>query len=123
MATNSSGGKASADDYFKDVDHNPPPDTQTHRVDAGSEAAQRPHEPPSGQWSKAGAETEEYRTADRNDPYDAPSTDSSGNGSASGEKLRYGGTETLSQDKGSETSSPGEGPEKTEKFGRKPEGR
>jgi len=57
----------SADHYFKDVDNNPPADPTIHRVDAGSESVQRPHEPPSGPWSQAGVKSEEYRRTDRDE--------------------------------------------------------
>jgi hypothetical protein len=48
------------DSYSKDVDVTPPPDPTTHRVDAASEAVQRPHEPPSGEYSRAGTKTKEF---------------------------------------------------------------
>lgn len=86
-----------------------------HRVDAASEAAQRVYEPPSGQWSQAGVRTSEYEHVNKDEPYDAP------NGLSKGEKLRYGGTERFAQDKGPETSHPGEGPEGEARGGRKPE--
>ncbi|EGO28064.1 hypothetical protein SERLADRAFT_462516 [Serpula lacrymans var. lacrymans S7.9] len=95
----------SADNYFKDVDSNPPPDPTIHRVDAASEAAQRPYEPPSGQWSRAGSKTEEYATMDKEHPYDIPAD---GNGQE--KKLRYGGKEKYGEEKGSEISQPDEGP-------------
>ncbi|KAJ8595780.1 hypothetical protein M405DRAFT_286736 [Rhizopogon salebrosus TDB-379] len=104
-----------ADSYFKDVDETPPQDPTIHRVDAASEAAQRPYEPPSGQWSQAGVSTSEYKHVNKDEPYDAP------NGLAKGKKLRYGGTERFTEDKGPETSHPGEGPEGETKGGRKPE--
>jgi hypothetical protein len=48
------------DSYSKDVDVTPPTDPTTHRVDAASEAVQRPHEPPSGEFSRAGTRTKDY---------------------------------------------------------------
>ncbi|KAH7918302.1 hypothetical protein BV22DRAFT_1041855 [Leucogyrophana mollusca] len=110
-----------AENYFKDVDETPPQDPTIHRVDAGSEAAQRPHEPPSGQWSQAGAETGEYKDVSREDPYDVPTAQPGKHGPET--RLRYGGTKRYAEDKGEETSRPGEGPEGSEKGGRKPEGR
>jgi len=111
-----SGAKThNAESYFKDVDEMPPQDPTIHRVDAASEAVQRPYEPPSGQWSQAGVNTSEYEHVSKDEPYDAP------NGLAKGKKLRYGGTERFEQDKGPETSRPGEGPEGDARGGRKPE--
>jgi len=107
----------SAESYFKDVDYAPPPDSTVHRVDSSSEAVQRPHDPPSGEWSRAGTLTEEYRHVDRSEPYDLAS------GSASKGNLRYGGKERYAQDKGAETSSAAEGPANGSASGRKPEGR
>ncbi|KAF9235223.1 hypothetical protein BU15DRAFT_51603 [Melanogaster broomeanus] len=105
----------SAENYFKDVDETPPQDPSIYRVDAASEAAQRPYEPPSCQWSEAGMKTEEYRNVSKDEPYDVPNSPET--------KLRYGGTKKYAEDKGPETSKRGEGPEGTERFGRKPEGR
>lgn len=50
----------SADNYFKDVDINPPDDPSIHRVDSSSDSSQKPYEPPSGKWSLAGIKTKEY---------------------------------------------------------------
>ncbi|KAG1800706.1 hypothetical protein EV424DRAFT_1427352 [Suillus variegatus] len=102
----------SADSYFKDVDETAPQDPTIHRVDAASEAVQRPYEPPSGQWSQAGVRTSEYyEHVSKDEPYDVPT------GQAKENNLRYGGTEKL----GPEISDPGEGPEGQSKGGRKPE--
>jgi hypothetical protein len=49
-----------ADMYLKDVDVTPPEDPKIHRVDAASESAQKPHEAPSGKFSRAGTETKDY---------------------------------------------------------------
>ncbi|KAF8272154.1 hypothetical protein EI94DRAFT_1719125 [Lactarius quietus] len=65
-------GDHSAESYFKEVDDS-------------SDKVQRPHKPPSGKFSQAGVGSEEYRTVDKQVPYDPPS-----NGEAS-KKLRYGG--------------------------------
>jgi len=116
-------GKASADNYFKDVDEVAPPDTKTHRVDAGAQVSQRPYEPPSGPWSRAGSQTEEYRTVDRKDTYDVPSEDASGKGSADGQKLRYGGRKRYFDEHADELSSPEDGPHGASKHGRQPEER
>ncbi|KAG2073401.1 hypothetical protein BDR04DRAFT_1094900 [Suillus decipiens] len=78
----------SADSYLKDVDETAPQDPTIHRVDATSDAVQRPYEPPSGQWSQAGVRTSEYYASEHES------------------KVRYSDTEKL----GPETSDPGEGP-------------
>ncbi|KIJ10980.1 hypothetical protein PAXINDRAFT_85186 [Paxillus involutus ATCC 200175] len=109
------GTSHTAESYFKDADEAPPQDSSIYRVDSASEAAQRPYEPPSGQWSSAGMKTEEYRNVSEDEPYDV--------GNSPEEKLRYGGTKRYAEDKGPETSKGGEGPEGTERLGRKPEGR
>lgn len=83
-----------ADHYFKDVDENPPPDSTVHRVDAASDAVQRPYEPPSGKWSQAGTQTSEYQTINKG--YETPE----------GKQLRYGGVDKTARGIG----SPGEGP-------------
>lgn len=101
----------SADDYFKDVDTNPPADSTMHRVDSGSENAQRPHEPPSGKWSKAGTQTNEYRTVNKEEPYDAPGKDR-------GAKTGYGGVKD-SNEKAGRTGVPDEGPHAKDAGGRK----
>src|SRR6266702_1913304 len=75
----------SAESYLKEVDSSPPADASTYQVDDSSDKVQRPHEPPSGKFSQAGVGSEEYRTVERQEPYDLPS-----NGEAS-KKLRYGG--------------------------------
>ncbi|KAJ7577010.1 hypothetical protein C8J56DRAFT_377661 [Mycena floridula] len=48
------------DSYSKDVDSSEPLDSKIHRVDGSSENVQKPHEPPSGRWSQAGVETNDY---------------------------------------------------------------
>ena len=81
----------SAESYFKEVDSSPPSDASTYQVDSSSDKVQRPHTPPSGKFSQTGVQagvgvgSEEYRTVDRQEPYDPPS-----DGDAS-KKLRYGG--------------------------------
>ena len=104
----------SAESYFKDVDHSPPPDTSTYQVDGSSEAVQRPHKPPSGEYSRAGVTSESYKTVDKREPYDVPSP------GGAGAKLRYGGKGQLASEKGRENS---EGPEGASAVGRKPEGK
>jgi len=121
----------SADNYFKDVDQTPPQDPTIHRVDAGSESCQRPHEPPSGQWSQAGANTGEYENVSRAEPYDAPLAGSGNRTEVTGglgkhekeTKLEYGGMERSGRKDGSEMSRSEEGPAEGAKGGRKPEGR
>ena len=53
--------KHTTDSYTKDVDSTPPSDPAVHRVDPDSDLVQKPYEPPSGEWSLAGVQTEEYR--------------------------------------------------------------
>lgn len=105
----------SAENYFVDRDETPPPDNSVYKVDAASDAAESAYEPPSGPWSRAGAGTAEYRTVSKDEPYEVPNDPHA--------KLRYGGKERYAEDKGSETSKPEEGPEGSERWGRKPEGR
>jgi hypothetical protein len=108
----------SAESYVKDVDHSPPADSSTYQVDSSSEAVQRPHKPPSGQYSQTGVQagvgSAEYKTMDKHAPYDPPSP-----GGAADKKLRYGGK----GQKGGETSRSGDGPEGAGAGGRKPEGK
>lgn len=102
----------SPENYFVDGDDTPPPNNPIYKVDATSDAAQSAYEPPSG------AGTEEYRTVSKDEPYDVPDVPNGPD-----VKLRYGGMKRYTEDKGPETSKAGEGPEGTERFGRKPEGR
>lgn len=106
----------SAESYFKDVDSTPPVDSTVHRVDSSSEAVQRPYEPPSGQYSQAGVETEEYRSTEKSDqPYDA---------AAGGEnEARYGATPSYKDDPDMKASKQEESPAQGNAGGRKPEGK
>lgn len=104
-----------AENYFVDRDDTPPPRDSIYKVDATSDAAESAYEPPSGPWSRAGAGTEEYRTVSKDEPYDVPNDPDA--------KLRYGGKKTYAEEKGPETSKAEQGPEGTERWGRKPEGR
>ncbi|THU76866.1 hypothetical protein K435DRAFT_964779 [Dendrothele bispora CBS 962.96] len=83
---------------------------QIHKVDPTSDKVQSASGPVSGQWSEAGAQTEEYRHVEKpnGQPYKEP-----------GKGERYGGMKGDTK----ETSKPGEGPEGQAKGGRKPEGR
>jgi len=105
------------ENYFVDGDDTPPPNASIYKVDASSDAAESAYEPPSGPWSRAGAETEEYRTVSKDDPYDVPS--------GRDVNTKYGGTKKYTEDEGPETQTnrAKEGPEGTERWGRKPEGR
>ncbi|KAJ8086087.1 hypothetical protein PM082_004906 [Marasmius tenuissimus] len=105
---NQKSGQHTTDSYSKDVDSTPPDDSKIHRVDPGSENVQKPHEPPSGKWSKTGAETA-YQHVSKSEPYKAP-----------GEDSRYGGKEEYDKDKGPETSGTGSGPTGKAKGGMKP---
>lgn len=99
------------DSYAKDVDDSPAVDQQIHRVDSFSENVQKPYEAPSGEWSRAGIKTSEYTNTNKSDqPYAPPEPE--------GEKQRYGGTKTWSEDKGKETSRPGQGPTGSDAGGR-----
>lgn len=82
------------DSYSKDVDHTPPPDEKIHRIDPDSDRVQKPYEAPSGEWSRAGVKTDEYRIVDEKHPY-APQ---------GGETARYGARKTLTEEKEAETS-------------------
>ncbi|KAF8555564.1 hypothetical protein OG21DRAFT_855706 [Imleria badia] len=102
------------ENYFVDSDDTLPPDASIYKVDATSDAAESAYEPPSGPWSRAGAETDEYQAASK-EPYEVPKgTDA---------KLRHGGKKRYTEDRAPETSKTGEGPQGTERWGRKPEGR
>ncbi|KAH7887244.1 hypothetical protein F5I97DRAFT_1858642 [Phlebopus sp. FC_14] len=113
----SSNPHPNSEDYFKDVDDSPPQDPSLYKVDAASEAAQRPHEPPSGPWSRAGMRTEEYQTVSKEEPYDIPAP------GAHGLKLRYGGRKRYYEEKEPETSKSDEGPDGSQRWGRMSEGR
>jgi hypothetical protein len=98
------------DSYNKDIDSTPPPDSTIHRVDPNSESVQKPHEAPSGEWSRAGTRTSEYQSVDKGgQPYVTP-----------GENRRK---EMYAKEKGTETSKPDEGPEGKASGGRNPKGR
>ncbi|RPD67421.1 hypothetical protein L227DRAFT_538555 [Lentinus tigrinus ALCF2SS1-6] len=114
--------KHTAESYFKDVDSSPPP-SKTHQVDGSGTGpdVQRPNEPLTGQWSRAGAQTKEYETTSKSDTYDTkPSS-----GPEKDQKLRYGNIPGYSASHSTDeaVSKPGEGPEGASKEGRKPEGR
>lgn len=115
--TNSKVSDHSAESYLKEVDSSPPADSSTYQVDDSSEAVQRPHQPPSGKYSQAGVGSEEYRTVDKQVPYDPPS------GGEASQKLRYGGKDQRASEKGRETSRSSEGPGGASAAGRKPEGK
>ncbi|KAG6887817.1 hypothetical protein C0995_012467 [Termitomyces sp. Mi166 len=101
--------KHTADSYTKDdIDPTPPSDSSVYRVDASSENVQKPHEAPSGPWSRAGVKTSEYQSV--TESYTVP-----------GQELRYGGKEALPKDKGPEMSKPDEGPDGKDSGGRRPE--
>lgn len=105
----------SAESYFKDVDSTPPVDSTVHRVDSSSEAVQRPYEPPSGEYSQAGVQTEEYRSTEKSDqPYDAASGGEN--------EARYGATPSYKDDPDMKTSKREESPAEGNADGRKPEG-
>jgi hypothetical protein len=97
------------DSYSKDIDHTPPSDEKIHRIDPDSDRVQKPYEAPSGEWSRAGVQTHEYRTVEEKQPY-APK---------GSESTRYGARKTLTEDKGAEMSKSDEGPEGKSSRGRR----
>ncbi|KDR77940.1 hypothetical protein GALMADRAFT_154983 [Galerina marginata CBS 339.88] len=101
--------KHTSDSYSKDVDSEPPSDATVHRVDPDSDRVQKPHEPPSGEWSRAGVQTEEYRHVEgKKEPYTPKG----------GDKGEYGARESWAKDKGPETSGREDGPEGKSSGGR-----
>jgi len=86
------------DTYSKEVDTTPASDKKVNRIDPDTDAVQRPYEPPSGPWSQAGVETEEYRLVESGEggkqPYTLPD---SGKG-------RYGTGGDWPKEKGLDTS-------------------
>ncbi|KAM5542382.1 hypothetical protein V8D89_003841 [Ganoderma adspersum] len=109
-----------AESYFKDVDHAPPPSEKTYQVDSANPTVQRPNEAMSGEYSRAGAKTKEYATVEGG-TYDIPPS----TGPEKDQKSRYGNTPRYYDEhgSGSKVSKPGEGPEGASAGGRKPEGR
>ncbi|KAF8636126.1 hypothetical protein AX17_003770 [Amanita inopinata Kibby_2008] len=104
--------KHSTDAYMKDVDPTPPEDTSMYQIDPAADV-QKSTEPPAGEYSRAGAETNAYEHVDNSShPYAAP-----------GQTQRYGNRGVWAKDKGPETSGRDEGPEGKASGGRKPEGR
>uniref|UniRef100_A0A8H8CEI0 Uncharacterized protein n=1 Tax=Psilocybe cubensis TaxID=181762 RepID=A0A8H8CEI0_PSICU len=102
--------KHTSDSYAKDVDDTPPADNSVHRMDPDSDRFQKPHEPPSGPWSRAGVQTEEYRHVEgEKQPYAAKGTNQG----------RYGSRMNWTEDKGPETSGGDEGPDAKSSGGRK----
>ncbi|KAI6101728.1 hypothetical protein EDD17DRAFT_61416 [Pisolithus thermaeus] len=139
------------EDYVKDDVDTSPPSSSVYAVDPSCENVQPAQDAPtSGQWSQASAHSgewsqthastqtarnnektrweDQYENVSRDEPYDVPSpskeTWSLRDGSRGEErKLRYGGRETWTKEKGHDVSPPSEGPTGTEKGGRKPEGK
>ncbi|KAH9854899.1 hypothetical protein C2E23DRAFT_883451 [Lenzites betulinus] len=107
--------KHTADSYFKDVDQSPPSSSKTHQVDASATGSQvqRPTEPMTGQFSRAGPETKEYETVTRDEQYNTPPDE----GPEKDQKLRYGNMPNNPED----VSKRDEGPEGASKGGRKAE--
>lgn len=96
------------DSYSKEVDRTPPNDEKIHRVDPDSDLVQKPYEAPSGEWSRAGVKTDEYRNVGGKRLY-APK---------GGKSSRHGAGKTLSEDNGHETSKGDEGPDGKSSHGR-----
>jgi len=90
----------------------PAADKTVNRLDPDTEAVQRPHEPPSGQWSRAGVKTDEYKHVEggegRKQPYTPPK----------GSKGNYGARGDWAEEKGPQTSGPDEGPDAKSSQGR-----
>jgi len=104
------GGEHTSDSYSKDVDSTPASEKSVHRLDPDSDKVQKPNEPPSGPWSRAGVQTEEYRHVEGSkEPYTAKE----------GIKGRYGARSDWAEEKGPETSSRDDGPEGKSSGGRK----
>lgn len=102
--------KHTSDSYAKDVDDTPPSDNTVHRMDPDSDRFQKPYEPPSGEWSRAGIQTEEYRSVEgKKQPY-TPKGANAG---------QYGSRMNWTEDKGRETSGKEEGPDAKSSQGRK----
>ncbi|KAI0650882.1 hypothetical protein C8Q79DRAFT_900710 [Trametes meyenii] len=115
--------KHTAESYFKDVDDSPPASTKTHQVDGSGTGSpvQRPNEPMTGEFSRAGPGTKEYQTVSHDGQYDLPPDE----GPEKDQKMRYGNVPQLDSSQSTQkgVSKPGEGPEGAAKGGRKPEGR
>jgi len=116
QAPNRGGGSAgsvqhNSDTYAKEVDTSPAADQQVHRIDELNDNVQKPYEAPSGDFSRTGATSAEYATMSKSGQPYAPKEE--------GEKQRYGGTKSWADDKGPQTSKPGEGPAGSDAGGRK----
>ncbi|KAI0677692.1 hypothetical protein C8Q78DRAFT_959793 [Trametes maxima] len=115
--------KHTAESYFKDVDDSPPASTKTHQVDGSGTGSQvqRPNEPMTGEFSRAGPDTKEYQTVSHDGQYDLPPDE----GPEKDQKMRYGNVPQMDSSESTQggVSKPGEGPEGAAKGGRKPEGR
>ncbi|KAF9523689.1 hypothetical protein CPB83DRAFT_862485 [Crepidotus variabilis] len=104
-----SQGKHSPDTYSKEADSSPASDKTINKLDPESEAVQRPHDPPSGEYSRAGVKSEEYHNVEgENEPY-TPKGGSKGN---------YGAMGDWKEQKGSETSKSEDGPDGKSSRGR-----
>ncbi|KAF9542628.1 hypothetical protein CPC08DRAFT_716930 [Agrocybe pediades] len=110
VSSSPAGNKHNTDTYAKEVDTTPVEDKSVHRVDPDSENVQKPHEPPSGDFSRAGTQTDEYRHVEGSDQPYAPKN---------GDKGRYGTRDSWAEEKGPETAHSGEGPEGKSSGGRK----
>ena len=110
VSSSPAGKKHTSDTYAKDVDTAPVEDSSVHRVDPESDVVQKPHEPPSGEYSRAGTQTDEYRHVEgEKQPYSPKD----------GDKGRYGSRNSWAEEKGPETAHPGDGPEGKSSGGRK----
>lgn len=100
-----------SDTYSKDIDTTPVEDTSVFRVDPSSELVQKPHEPPSGAWSRVGVSAQYQSVQGKMEgvPYEPKG----------GSGARYGSRMSWAEDKGRETSGPEEGPAEGSSKGRK----
>ncbi|KAF6754058.1 hypothetical protein DFP72DRAFT_900278 [Ephemerocybe angulata] len=96
--------KHNSDTYAKDdADTTTPSDGNVFRVDSSSENVQTPTEPLSGEWSRAGAKSEEYATSD------------SSYKTKAGDQLQYGGAKA----KAPNATGKNEGPDAKGSAGRR----
>ncbi|KAF8886674.1 hypothetical protein CPB84DRAFT_1537565 [Gymnopilus junonius] len=96
--------KHTTDSYLKNEEADPvAPGSTVYTVDA-SKPVEKPNEPsPSGEWSRAGAQTEEYRHVEGAEK--GPYTPKNGG------KGSYGGQDSWAKTKEPKTSKPDKGPE------------
>ncbi|KAF8815302.1 hypothetical protein BYT27DRAFT_7156019 [Phlegmacium glaucopus] len=98
------------DSYSKEVDCTTPSDQKIHRVGPESDLVQKLYEAPSGEWSRTGIKTDEYRSVEgEKQPYTLKE----------GENSCFGAGRTPAEDKGPETTKSDEGPDRKSSHGRR----